>query len=291
MARPPLPYRRSVITDEISQDLDRAVALARRFDLAGLDIRSVWGKGIHELDDDELRRLRATADAAGMAVPSIAPPFLKCDIDSPDEWVAHKAILDRSLHAAEVLGSQYVRGFTFWRKGSLADNWGRIVDAYREVVPTIERSGLVVAIENEAACQIGTTERLPELLRDIGSRSVRALWDPANGAVDGEVAYPDAFERIIDDTVHIHLKDGRQVDGKWQHAIVGEGAVDLVAVSRALARRGYDGWVALETHYRPRQTDADLARPSGERFSEAGEEGTYACLVGWDRVLTAASAG
>ena len=44
------PYRRSVVSDEISQDLDRAIALAREFGIEGLDVRSVWGKTVHELD-------------------------------------------------------------------------------------------------------------------------------------------------------------------------------------------------------------------------------------------------
>ena len=272
-------YRRSVVTDEISQDLDRAIALAREFGLEGLDVRSVWDKTIHELDDDELSRLRRAADAAGLAIPSVAPPFLKC---RPDEWTEHKRILDRTLRAADRLGATIVRGFTFWRDTATFE---QVVDAYREVAPTIERSGLTVAIENEPSCTLGTTERIPELLAAIGSPNVRALWDPANAAAMGERAYPDAFERIYPHTIHVHLKDGRLVDGKWQHSIVGEGKVGLVDVSRALAEHGYDGWVALETHYRPKPTGADLERPAGSAFSSLGEEGTRACLIGWRKVL------
>ena len=79
--------------------------------------------------------------------------------------------------------------------------------------------------------------------------------------------------------------DGRHVGGKWQHSVVGQGGVGLVDVSRALAARGYDGWVALETHYRPAPTGADLSSPRGETFSELGEQGTRACLEGWAEVL------
>jgi L-ribulose-5-phosphate 3-epimerase len=271
--------RRSVITDEISQDLDRAIALAKEFSLDGLDVRTVWEKRIDLLDDDEIARLRSAADDAGLAIPSIAPPFLKCNLD---EWPEHKRVLERSLRVAERLGATIVRGFTFWKGAATFD---QIVEAYREVAPTIESAGMVVGIENEPSCVIGTTERLPELLRAIGSPAVRALWDPANGAHDGERAVPDAFERVITDTVHVHLKDGRQVDGKWEHAIVGEGTVGVVDVLRALRDSTYDGWVALETHYRPKPTGADLTRPGGSALSELGEEGTRACLIGWNRAL------
>ena len=278
-------YKRSVVTDEISQDLDRAIRLAREFDLDGLDIRSVWDKTIHQLDNDELDRLRMAADAAKLSIPCVAPPFLKCTIGVPSEWAEHKRILERSLQAAERLGARYVRGFSFWKEIGLERHWHQLVDAYREIAPMIERSGMILAIENEPSCLIGTTEHLPRLLRDIGSKNVRALWDPANAAHDGELAIPDGFDRIFDDSVHVHIKDGRHVDGKWEHAIVGEGTVGLVDFSRALAKRGYDGWVALETHYRPKRTDVDLRRPAGHAFSEFGEEGTRACLIGWNKVL------
>lgn len=271
--------KRSVITDEISQDLDRAIVLAREFGLTGLDIRTVWEQRVDLLDDDELTRLRRAADAAGLAIPSIAPPFLKCNLD---EWLEHKRVLDRSLRAAERLGATIVRGFTFW-KG--AASFEQIVDAYREIAPTIERAGMVVGIENEPSCVIGTTERLPELLSAIGSPAVKALWDPANGAHDGERAVPDALERIIADTVHVHLKDGLHVNGKWEHAIVGEGTVGVVEILRALRDASYGGWVTLETHYRPKPTGADLTRPGGSALSELGEEGTRACVIGWNRIL------
>jgi L-ribulose-5-phosphate 3-epimerase len=288
---PPTPYKRSVFTDEVSQELDRAIAVAADYGLEGLDVRSVWGKTVHELDDDELARLRRAADAAGLAIPSVAPPFMKCEVDDPDEWAQHKRILDRSLRAAERLGARVVRGFTFWRRVGVSRHWPRIVEAYREVAPTIERSGLVVGIENEAACMLGTTELLPRLLDEVGSPAVRALWDPANGAVDGELPYPDAFERVAPYMVHVHLKDGRHARGKWEHAVVGQGEVGVVDVCRALAARGYDGWVALETHYRPTRTEADLRSPRGAAFSELGEEGTRACLDGWRDALERAATG
>jgi L-ribulose-5-phosphate 3-epimerase len=280
-----LPYRRCVITDEISQDIERAIALALEFGLEGLEIRSVWDKTIHELNDDELARLKRLADEAGLAIPAVAPPFLKCRIDSPDEWTQHRRILERTFRAADRLGARIVRGFTFWRQDSYLDHWERIVDAYLAVVPAIEQSDLTVAIENEGACMIGTTEPLVRLVREINSRHVRALWDPANGFHDGERAYPDAYQRVISETVHIHVKDGRITGDRHEHAILGDGQVGLGDVFGALARDSFDQWVSLETHYRPNAIEADFRRPGGRAFSESGEQGTYECLTAWNRLL------
>jgi L-ribulose-5-phosphate 3-epimerase len=285
VAQPNLPYRRCVITDEISQDLDRAIALATAFGLQGLEIRSVWGQTIHELDDAQLQRLKAAAGAADLAIAAVAPPFLKGAIDEPEEWRQHRQILERTLRAAEMLDARIVRGFTFWRQGTLADAWERIVAAYREVLPTIERSGCVVAVENEGACMIGTTAPLVRLVHELASPQVRALWDPANGFHDGELAMPDAYARVMPDTVHLHLKDGRIADGKHEHAILGEGQVGIRSVLQALAADGYAGWVSLETHYRPPQHQPNYRTPGGAAFSEAGEFATWQCLTAWDQLL------
>lgn len=284
-----LPYRRSVITDEISQDLDRAIAVASAFGLQGLDIRSVWGTPIHELDDAQLRRLADSARAAGLEIPSVAPPFWKCEIDDSDECARHKLILERALRAADRLGARVVRGFTFWRKAGVATYRERIVEAYREVLPLIERSGLIVGIENEPSCMLGTAAEVARLVDELGSPAIQALWDPANGTQAGERAYPEGFLEMRSRMVHIHLKDGRYVKGAWQHAVVGDGEVGLVDVSRALADYGYAGWVTLETHYRPSGTAADFRLPGGETFSELGEAGTVMCLHGWNQLLAEAT--
>lgn len=285
MTESSLSFRRSVVTDEISQDLDRAVAMARAFGLAGIEVRSVWGKTIHELTDDQLSRLKRTADAAGLEIAAVDPPFLKCAVDDEDEWREHKRILDRSLRAADRLGARVVRGFTFWRKGELAEYWDQIIAAYDEVRPAIERSGLIVGIENEHSCMVGQSEPLARLVDEIGSPSIRALWDPANGFHAGESITSEICRRVIPLTVHVHWKDARREGDKVEHAIVDEGEVGLDVASRALQELGYTGWVSLETHYRPRHINADFARPSGEAFSEGGEQGTYACLVGWQRLI------
>lgn len=283
-------WKRSVITDEISQDLERALALAREFGLEGVDIRSVWDRRIHELAEADLERLRAMVEGAGLRVAALAPPFLKCPIDSLADWEAHLAILERTIAAAHRLGTRLVRGFTFWRQGDLATHWPTIVARYREIAPLVERAGIVLAVENEPSCLIGTVEPLVRLLEAVGSPNIRALWDPANGFVDGELPTRAVYEQVRPYLVHMHLKDGRRgPDGRYEHTVVGEGQIDYITLFRWLEADGYEGFVALETHYRPRPVDPGLvAQPGGRRFSELGEEATRACLLGWQRVLAAA---
>ena len=54
-----------------------------------------------------------------------------------------------------------------------------------------ERRGMVLVIENEHACYLGTGAQTARVLAEIASPSVRAVWDPGNAFMDGEQPLPD----------------------------------------------------------------------------------------------------
>jgi hypothetical protein len=63
--------------------------------------------------------------------------------------------------------------------------------------------------------------------------------------------------------------------------------VDYFGQFRALAADRYGGYVALETHYRPKHTldEELLALPRGSAFSYLGYEATEESLSKWNRLL------
>ena len=90
-------YRRAVITDEISQDLDLAVAMAADFGLDGIEVRTAWDVRIDRMSPEQLRRVRDVASARGLVVASLASPVFKCAIDDPAEVAEHFEILKRCM--------------------------------------------------------------------------------------------------------------------------------------------------------------------------------------------------
>jgi L-ribulose-5-phosphate 3-epimerase len=72
---------------------------------------------------------------------------------------------------------------------------------------------------------------------------------------------------------------------QWRSAFepvpIGEGEVDYVGQFSALVRDGYDGYLSLETHWRPvTQLPEDLVQmPKGEQFSYMGDVATKECLT------------
>lgn len=284
-------YRRSVITDEISQDLDVVLEVARAFHLEGLEIRSLWDTRVDQLDAGQVRRLREAAHANGLVIAAVAPPFYKCDVDSAEERREHLEILRRSIDVAHQLGTNLIRTFTFWKKHPLDQVWGRLLEAYQEPLGLAGSSGVTLAVENEYACHVGTGRELARFLADLGRPEAAALWDPANAFYDdaGERPFPEGYAAVRVRIVHVHLKDAARESGaeRPRHAPLGEGQVGVAAQLDALQADGYAGFVSLETHWRPNALDAQTVRlPGGRAFSESGAVASVRCLENWDRMVS-----
>ena len=86
-----------IITDEVSQDLSAALKLAKDYRLDAVEIRSVEEKNPFQMTQEDFRKIRAQADAAGLTVCCVASPFFKCDFFDESAIAAHMEGLRLSL--------------------------------------------------------------------------------------------------------------------------------------------------------------------------------------------------
>ena len=74
------PFRVAVINDEISQDFDRACSVAARdFGMNWIELRSMWGKNVMELNAAEIDEARKILARYSLRVTDIASPLFKTD--------------------------------------------------------------------------------------------------------------------------------------------------------------------------------------------------------------------
>ncbi|HID07241.1 MAG TPA: sugar phosphate isomerase/epimerase, partial [Armatimonadetes bacterium] len=277
-------FKLAFINDEASQEMDVAVRIANEFNLDGIELRSVWEKGPHELTDDEVERIKRMLDDAGLQCCCIASPFFKCDYGDEDQYREHLGILRRCVEVAHKLGTNMIRAFTFWRKEGVEGRWELIAEKYQEPIRIAEREGIILCVENEPSTNATNGAKLADFLRLIDHPSVRAVWDPGNDVFDPEreVPYPDGYECVKSFIVHVHLKDGVWVadENRFEAVPLGKGDVDFVGQFKALKRDGYEGWLSLETHYRPKVAlPEDIVQmPKGSQFSYMGDVATRECL-------------
>jgi sugar phosphate isomerase/epimerase len=278
----------AVITDEIDADLGYALDVMAEYGVRGAELRQIWDKNIAEAPQDYWQRAKDLLDARGMTVVGIASPFYKCALPGvePDGPAGplHSAsarglgdqiaLLERCMEAARFFDTTVVRTFSFWKQGLLTPAQEElIVDAYAEPAQMAERAGLTLVIENEHACCLATGAQTARVLEEIASPAVRAVWDPGNAFMAGELPFPTGYEAIKDFIAHVHVKDAAVAPGALVPAwtVVGAGEIDWAGQFAALKRDGYAGWLSLETHY------------NGHATKEASSR---ACLKGLIELLT-----
>lgn len=282
-------FKQAVFSDEVSQDLARVISVCKRFNLQGIELRSVWGhKAPQDIPPADVERMKKMLAEADLDVCCIASPFFKCDIDSPQEIARHHDILRRCGELAHTFGIRLVRGFTFWRKGPYQKQ--RILDLYQPVLRILEENDIVLGIENEASTFIGTGSRLADFLDDLASDRVGAIWDPCNvlyDADDPETPYPDGYDAIKPRIIHVHIKDSKpNAAGQQECCPIGEGDIDYEGQFAALIEDEYDGWVSLETHWRPvALTKEQVDKPGGADYSSGAEEASVICLGNMQRII------
>jgi sugar phosphate isomerase/epimerase len=286
-------FKLAVFTDEITQDLDLAIQVAKEYQCEGVEIRSVWDTPIHKLSDAQVAEIKAKLGDAGLAVCCLGTPFYKCEIDKPEEIKEHHEILRRCCAVAKELGTGLVRGFTFWRRGPVEPVWQQIIDNFEIPTKILEEMDTTMVVENEASTYVGTGGMTASFLDEVAHPKLAAVWDPCNVLFDfdvEEVPFPDGYRALRKHIIHVHLKDGERTGPNHARCTrIGEGDIDYPGQFRALLQDGYNGWVSLETHWRPVDlTEEEMNRPGGANYSKEGEYATRRCLESIHEMIAAA---
>lgn len=279
----------SVITDEISQNLEEAAEVAAAFGLNAIELRSVWNHQPHELDPGQIRRIRQICEEKGLKVCAISSPFFKCSL-VPQEIECQLDILGKTIQVAQALDCRLIRGFSFWQQGDFEQRLPEIVAAFRRPAEMLRAAGMKMALEPDPSVFACNGNRLGRLIRMIDDPCIGALWDAGNDVYSPipEIPFPDGYDFVKPYILHVHLKDAiLGENGKAESVKIGTGLVNWPRQLAALKQDGYDGYLSLETHYRKggHITDELLRLPGGEAFSLHGREASVECIQALQEIM------
>lgn len=275
----------AAITDEFSSDLDVALDAMVSVGMTGAELRVIGGRNILDLTDDEVDRAIAAVRARGMSVPAIASPLLKCTLPhgpaidarlqqdvfgSPYSFDDQPRLTRRAFDIAHRAGAGIIRVFSYWRTVDPPAVFDDVVSALGRLADEAERQGLIIGLENEPACNIGTAHETSRVLAALNHPALQVVWDPANAFVLGERPYPDGYAALpVDRIAHVHAKDCRVHDLIPEWGLLGEMGLDWRGQMDALLRDHYAGWISLETHWRgPDGNRLEASRLCGERLRD-----------------------
>ena len=259
-------FRIAAITDEFSpDDLDAALDGMAAVGMSGAELRVVGHRNMIDLSDEEVDGVRAAVEAKGMEIISLASPLLKCVLPgsppldsrvqhdvfgSPHTFEDQPRLTKRAFEIAERLGVGIIRVFSFWRTTEPEKCYPELRDALLALADQAAARGVVIGLENEHACNVGTGAEAARFLSTIEHPALQLVWDPANASILGETPFPDGYDALPASRIaHVHAKDCYVKDHKPIWGAVGEMGIDWRGQIEALRRDGYRGWLSLETHW------------------------------------------
>ena len=281
-------WKLGVITDEISQDLEEALAFLTPYSLKFCELRELWGKNIMNSSQAELERAKKLLRKYGVRVSNIASPIFKYDLPGMPAPVSERDVfraqftdrdterlLRKAAELSHFFNTPLVRVFSYWRLERPEEAYSQVRDRLARAAAFARSHAMIFGLENEHTCNVGTGRELGRILKDVNSHHLRGIWDPGNAVLLGEAPHPEGYDSVRGLFDHMHVKDVRKDSEDWRWLPVGQGVANFPAVFGALKRDNYEGTISLETHYQ---------RPDGNRL-----ESTRESLEGLLKVLKQAS--
>jgi L-ribulose-5-phosphate 3-epimerase len=258
-------FKLGIITDELTDKLEEALPFLSSYHLHWCELRELWGKNIMNLPQEDLNRAKKLIEKHDLQVSDIGSPIFKWNLPKMPAHAGEKRdtfkasfveedanhLLEESFKLARFFGTRQVRIFSYWRVDEPAKAYPMVRDRLAQAAKLAVQNDIVLVLENEHACNIGTGQEMGPLLKEIASPGLRGNWDPGNAAMLDEVPYPHGYEAVKGFFSHVHIKDVRKnaTTGKKEWAPVGGGYIDWKGQMQALRKDGYHGTMSLETHY------------------------------------------
>lgn len=258
--------RISVLTDEVASTPSDAIDFALQYGLKWVELRNVPGerRSYAYLPEAELRAAAKELSAAGLRVSFLNTGMLKYGLpgtelarrrpETPEQRSKRLAYeqhefdnrietLKKSIRAAHILGVDKVRVFAFLRVAEPRPLFQRIADIIGEMAEIAGKEKIQLLLENEASCNVATSEETAEILKLLPARWVGVNWDPHNAFALNERPFPDGYEMLPKARIGNVQMKAKTLLKEWEPE-----NLDWGAIFAALARDGYKGQVGLETH-------------------------------------------
>ncbi|MGO1316066.1 MAG: sugar phosphate isomerase/epimerase family protein [Cellulomonadaceae bacterium] len=232
--------------DEIADDLAIQCEVVTSLAMTHVEFRSAWGVNVAELDDDQLDRARDILAEAGLLVSCIGSPIGKIAVE--DDFAPHLEQMHRIAQVARVLGTRYVRVFSFFIKPDDDPDRHRdeVLRRMEALAAVAEQTGVVLLHENEKAIYGDIPRRCADIVESVGSPNLRATWDPANFVQVGVRPFTEGYALLRPHLEYMQIKDATFADRQVKPAGAGDGQV--LETIRALRSDGFDGYFSLEPH-------------------------------------------
>lgn len=226
-----------------------AVDLAYRLGFQGVQIslgRQVQDNKLPLDNPDSIARYIQLSKQKGIPLDGTCLDVLHVNYLKNDKlgqkWVADGIRLTKALGVKVML-------LPFFGKGALttAEEKEYVGDALRELAPEAERAGVILGLEDTISAEDNV-----RIMDRAKSKALLVYYDIGNSAKAGFNVVREIDWLGKKRICQMHFKDNPHY--------LGEGAIDMTAVLRAVSRIGWEGYANLETDSPSKSVEADMKR-------------------------------
>src|SRR5579883_1260523 len=167
-------FKLGIITDELTTQFDQALDFLASYNLHYCEIREMWDNNIMNVPQADLDRSKKMLEQHKIQVSDIASPIFKWNLpqmpshanEKRDEFKASfvesdaDAVLEKSFRLARFFGTRKVRIFSYWRVEDPEKAYPMVRDRLAKAAQVARNNDIVLVLENEHSCNIGTGKEL-----------------------------------------------------------------------------------------------------------------------------------
>ncbi|CAM02485.1 sugar phosphate isomerase/epimerase [Saccharopolyspora erythraea NRRL 2338] len=271
----PHPHNAFALTgigDEADVGLAGQISALRRLDWRAIELRTVDGVAMADLDPRGFEAVRDAVREAGLEVVCLASRIGNWARPITGSFHHDLAELDVLTAQCAALGTRFIRIMSYPGGELDEQDWAyRVITRIRRLAERAEQAGLVLLHENCSGWAGTDADRMLRLLDEVGSPALRLLFDTGNGVAHGYDAVT-MLGRVLPHVAHVHVKDAVATPNGVGYTLPGEGHAGVAECLRMLGDAGYTGWLSLEPHLATRPHEGLRAHgDSAELFVRAGQ--------------------
>jgi sugar phosphate isomerase/epimerase len=249
----PLPgITYSGVADEAAADPAEQIAAIKALGWTSIELRSVRGVAVADLDRATVGELADGIAEAGLTVSCVDSRIANWERLITGRFEDDLDELAVLTHHCRRLGTSFVRIMSYPNEGLDEPDWERrVIERIPVLAAKAADAGLTLLHENCAGWAGSDPSRMRRLVEEVDGPGLRLLFDIGNGIAYGYQAY-DLLAEVADLVEHVHIKDARGGPAHPEYTLPGEGDSRVADCLNLLLDRGYHGVWSIEPHLQVR---------------------------------------
>lgn len=281
----------SGFTDEVSDDLSVQIKVLKELGWNHIDLRTVNGKNISALSDDEFDVAHEMLVENGITISCFGSTIANWSRDARNSLELDLEELNNSICHMKKADVRYIRIMSYKVDSPIgleSDFESLVVKNIREIVSIAEANGIVCLHENCETWGGQSYLHSLRLLEQINSPALKLVFDTGNPVSMQHVAgtepfaYQDSlefFKQVQEHVAYLHIKDAYREKNALRYTFPGKGDGKVKEILRYVSQNDMYIPISIEPHVAVVFHNPSIKAPLEERWNTFIEYGNQLVAI------------